>query len=31
MDDYFVELSEDQKKKKEIDLGDTFKKLQTKM
>ena len=31
MNDYFVELLEDQKKKKEIALDDTFKKLQTKI
>ena len=31
MGDYFVELLEDQKKKKEIALGNTFKKLQTKI
>ena len=31
MDDYFVELLEDQKKKKEIALDDTFKKLQSKI
>ena len=30
-DDYFVELLEYQKKKKEIALDDTFKKLQTKI
>ena len=29
--DYFVKLLEDQKKKKEITLDDTFKKLQTKI
>ena len=31
MDDYFVELLEDQRKKNEIDLDDTFKKLQSKI
>ena len=31
MDDYFVELLEDQRKKKEIVLDDTFKKLQSKI
>ena len=31
MDDYFVELLEDQRKKKEIALDDTFKKLQSKI
>ena len=31
VDDYFVELLEDQKKKKEIALDDTFNKLQTKI
>ena len=31
MDDYFVELLEDQRKKKEIVLVDTFKKLQSKI
>ena len=31
MDDYFAELLEDQKKKKEIALDDTFKKLQSKI
>ena len=31
MDDYFVELLEDQRKKKEILLDDTFKKLQSKI
>ena len=31
MDDYFVELLEDQKKKKEIALNDILKKLQTKI
>ena len=31
MDDYFVELLENQKKKKETALDDTFRKLQTKI
>ena len=31
MDDYFAELLEDQKKKKEIALNDILKKLQTKI
>ena len=31
MDDYFVELLEDQRKKEEIVLDDIFKKLQSKI
>ena len=31
MDDYFVELLEDQRKKKEATLDDTFRKLQSKI